>query len=139
MSINLHERIVQVRTLIVRKSTMIKSTTTISTSRAQATELVARAKRESGSLMIAYADVARTVGTSAGWIRKFIKGYEAKEPKASLYENIRENYEAFCDRVEQENEHDEKRLMSLRGKRDAGNQGFSAQGRTKNSNLVGGE
>lgn len=65
--------------------------------------------------MIAYADVARTVGTSAGWIRKFIKGYEAKEPKATLYENIRAAYEEFCNRVEQDNELDEQRLKALRG------------------------
>jgi hypothetical protein len=61
---------------------MISSAETISTTRAQATELFARAKLKSGSKMVAYADVAKAVGTSAGWIRKFIKSYEAKEPKA---------------------------------------------------------
>jgi hypothetical protein len=66
--------------------------------------------------MAAYEQVAQTVGTSAGWIRKFIKGYEAKEPRATLYENIRASYEAYCNRVELENEADELRLQSLRSR-----------------------
>lgn len=66
--------------------------------------------------MAAYEQVAQTVGTSASWIRKFIKGYEAKEPRATLYENIRASYEAYCNRVELENEADELRLQSLRNR-----------------------
>jgi transposase-like protein len=132
----MHEGIVQVSTKNVRKSPMITSAVTISTTRAQATELVARAKLKSGSLMIAYADVAKTVGTSAGWIRKFIKGYEAKEPKASLYENIRANYEVFCNRVEQENALDLERLNALRGRRNAVAKSIDAESHSKNSVVV---
>jgi hypothetical protein len=93
---------------------MINSAATISLTRAQANALVERAERATGSRMAAYEQVAQTVGTSAGWIRKFIKGYEAKEPRATLYENIRASYEAYCNRVEQENEADELRLQALR-------------------------
>jgi hypothetical protein len=93
---------------------MISSAATISLTRAQAHALVDRAERATGSRMAAYEQVAQTVGTSASWIRKFIKGYEAKEPRATLYENIRASYEAYCNRVELENEADELRLQSLR-------------------------
>lgn len=83
--------------------------------RMRATELVNRAERRSGSRMSAYELVARSVGVSPGWLRRFIKNYEAaREPRATFYENIRANYEAFCNRVEQENELDELRLRSLR-------------------------
>jgi hypothetical protein len=95
---------------------MISSAATISLTRAQAHALVDRAERATGSRMAAYEQVAQTVGTSASWIRKFIKGYEAKEPRATLYENIRASYEAYCNRVELENEADELRLQSLRNR-----------------------
>lgn len=93
---------------------MINSAAVTSLTRAQANELVARAERTTGSRMAAYEQVAQTVGTSAGWIRKFIKGYDAKEPGATLYENIRASYEAFCSRIEEENRADEQRLQSYR-------------------------
>lgn len=85
----------------------------------QATELFERAKRQTGSKMLAYERVADAIGVSPGWFRKYVKGYEAKEPKASVYENIRAHYEAFCIRVEQENERDEQRLQALRSDRRA--------------------
>ncbi|MBR0868913.1 hypothetical protein JQ633_00975 [Bradyrhizobium tropiciagri] len=65
--------------------------------------------------MAAYKAVAAAVGASPGWLRKLIKGYEAKEPRATIYENIRAQYEALCSRVEQENELDEARLRLLMG------------------------
>lgn len=69
--------------------------------------------------MAAYEMVAQTIGASPGWLRKLIKGYEAKEPRASIYENIRANYQALCNRVEQENEIDEARLRLLAGEPNA--------------------
>ena len=110
---------------------------TISTTRAQANELVTRAERTTGSRMAAYEQVARTVGASAGWIRKFVRGYEAKEPRATLYENIRANYEALYIRVEQENRADEQRLKALRGPKNATCEGFSAESHPENEDLVG--
>lgn len=107
------------------------SSATISLTRAQATELVARAERNTGSRMAAYEQVARTVGASSGWIRKFVRGYEAKEPRATLYENIRASYEALCARVEQENRADELRLMALRGIRNEIDTWLDAQGHSQ--------
>jgi len=94
---------------------MITSAQVTDITRLRATELVSHAARKNGSLMRGYEVVARSVGVSPGWLRRFIKNYEAaKEPKATVYENIRANYEAFCNRVEQENEKDELRLQALR-------------------------
>jgi hypothetical protein len=115
---------------------MINSAT-ISTTRAQANELVARAERTTGSRMAAYEQVARTVGASSGWIRKFVRGYEAKEPRATLYENIKASYDALCARIEQDNRDDERRLKALRGIRDAITEGASAESDTEDENLVG--
>ena len=115
---------------------MISSAATISITRDQVEELVNRAQISTGSRMDAYAQVAQAVGSSAGWIRKFINGYEAKEPNATLYENIRANYEAFCNRVEQENRNDEKRLHALKGRRNAGTQGFGEESHSEIQTLV---
>lgn len=101
---------------------MSNSATTLSLTRSRVNALVERAERQTGSRMAAYEVVAQTVGTSAGWLRKFIKGYEAKEPRATIYENIRAHYEAFCNRVEQENRNDEA-LLRLLGEHDASNKG----------------
>jgi hypothetical protein len=109
------ERNVQVKTVRVRKSPMISSATITNLTRSRANALVERAERQTGSRMAAYEMVAQTVGVSPGWLRKLIKGYEAKEPRATIYENIRAHYEAFCNRVEQENKIDEARLRLLAG------------------------
>jgi hypothetical protein len=138
MPINLHEGIVQVSTKNVRRSPMIGSAT-ISTTRAQANELVARAERETGSRMAAYEQVARTVGSSSGWIRKFVRGYEAKEPRATLYENIKASYDALCARIEGDNRADEMRLQALRGSLNAIGEGTDAKVDTEDTTAVGGE
>jgi hypothetical protein len=88
--------------------------------------------------MTAYEQVARNVGASSGWIRKFVRGYEAKEPRASLYENIRAHYEAFCDRVEQDNRADEIRLHALRGKSNASNQKLGEESLAEIPTVAGG-
>lgn len=111
---NMNEGIVQVEPKAVGKSKMISTAQVTGIARTQASELFEDAKRKTGSKMIAYENVAKAVGVSPGWFRKFVKGYEAKEPKASVYENILANYEAFCKRVETENTIDEQRLYSLR-------------------------
>lgn len=94
---------------------MITAASITSLTRSRANALVERAERQTGSRMAAYEMVAQTVGVSPGWLRKLIKGYEAKEPRATIFENIRASYEAFCNRVEQENEIDEARLRLLAG------------------------
>lgn len=109
------EGIVQVSTKNVGKSPMITTAQVTDLTRMRATELVSHAARKNGSLMRGYEAVAKAVGVSPGWLRRFIKDYEAaREPRAAFYENIRAHYEAFCNRVEQENQIDEQRLHSLR-------------------------
>ena len=101
---------------------MINTATVTNLTRSRAHALVERAERQTGSRMAAYEMVAQTIGASPGWLRKLIKGYEAKEPRATIYENIRAHYEAFCNRVEQENRNDEA-LLRLLGEHDASNKG----------------
>jgi hypothetical protein len=96
---------------------------------------VERAERKTGSRMEAYDVVARSVGTSAGWLRKLVRGYEAKEPRATIYENIRAQYEALCHRVEEENEIDEARLRLLAGNPYATSQGIVEE--THGQNKIG--
>jgi hypothetical protein len=65
--------------------------------------LVRRIERETGSRMVAYTSVARAAGTTSEWMRKFIRGDEAKEPQWSVGWNlIAHCYEVLCTRVEQE-------------------------------------
>ncbi|HEU4770893.1 MAG TPA: hypothetical protein VFS68_01940 [Candidatus Udaeobacter sp.] len=112
---------------------------TISTTRAQANELVMRAERITGSRMAAYEQVARTVGTSSGWIRKFVRGYEAKEPRATLYENIKASYDALCARIEADNRADELRLKALRGTKNAIAERAGAESPREDRTMVGGK
>lgn len=87
--------------------------------------------------MAAYEQVARTVGASSGWIRKFVRGYEAKEPRATLYENIKASYEALCARIEADNRADEMRLKALRGPLNAVGESACAESDTEDEAMVG--
>lgn len=84
--------------------------------------LVERAERQSGSRMAAYEMVARTVGTSSSWLRKFIKGQEAKEPGWTTGWNILDQYSRICDRVEAEIETERAKTLALKGLIDAANE-----------------
>ncbi len=117
-------------TKIVRKSPMMTAAAITNITRERANALVERAERRTGSRMAAYEVVAQAVGVSPGWLRKLVKGYEAKEPRATIFENIRANYEAFCNRVEQENELDEARLRLLAGNPYASSQGPNEETKT---------
>lgn len=71
-------------------------------SRSAAQALIEREERRVGSRMVAYENVAQTVGASAEWLRKFIgPNYDAKEPKMTLGFNIMTVYRRVCERVEQ--------------------------------------
>lgn len=88
--------------------------------RSAVSALVDREERRTGSRMTAYEHVAQTVGTSSSWVQKFLsRSNEVKEPRMTLFHNIREHYEALCSRVEQENRNDELRLRRLKGDMDA--------------------
>jgi len=100
--------------------------------------LVDREERRTGSRMVAYEIVAQTIGASASWVRAFLgKSEGVKEPRITLFQNIRASYENLCSRVEQENRADELRLKLIKGEIDAVTQGFDAQGLRQNENVVG--
>src|SRR5690242_841257 len=63
--------------------------------------LVTREERRTGSRMMAYDNVAKTVGTSSEWLRKFVATNGAKEPRMSLGFSIMQFYTRVCERVEQ--------------------------------------
>lgn len=69
--------------------------------------------------MAAYHAVAATVGTSADWLRKFINGSEAKEPKWSVGWNLLDHYNRICTRVEQEIETERTAIQALKREIDA--------------------
>lgn len=96
-----------------------------STTRSALGALVDRETRRTGSRTRAYEVVAHSVGSSSSWIRKFLaESLEVKEPRITLFQNIRANYENMCNRVEQENRNDELRLKLLKGEIDAITEGF---------------
>jgi hypothetical protein len=70
-------------------------------SRNAASALVDREERRTGSRMVAYEIVARTVGVSSEWLRKFVSSNEAKEPRITVGFNLMMVYRRVCDRVEQ--------------------------------------
>lgn len=100
-----------------------------STTRSALGALVEREARRTGSRTLAYEIVAQSVGASSSWIRKFLaKSEEVKEPRITLFQNIRASYENLCKRVEQENRADELKLRLVKGEIDAVVEGFVAQG-----------
>ena len=100
--------------------------------------LVEREERRTGSRMVAYEVVAQTIGASSAWVRAFLSKSEAvKEPRITLFQNIRASYENLCSRVEQENRADELRLKLIKGEIDAVTQGFGEQNRRQNQDRLG--
>lgn len=73
----------------------------VSLTRNVAEAFVMREERRTGSRMVAYSDVARAVGTSSEWLRKFISSSSAKEPGMALGFRILIAYRLVCERVEQ--------------------------------------
>lgn len=95
--------------------------------------LVEREERRTGSRMVAYEQVAQTIGASASWVRAFLARSEgAKEPRITLFQNIRASYDNLCSRVEQENRSDELRLKLIKGEIDAVTEGFGEQNSRQN-------
>lgn len=92
---------------------------TTALTRSAAHALVDRAERQTGSRMAAYQMVAATVGTSADWLRKFINGSQAKEPRWSVGWNLLDHYNRVCARVEQEIEAERSLILALQREIDA--------------------
>ncbi|GEC56802.1 hypothetical protein [Bradyrhizobium phage ppBeUSDA76-2] len=87
--------------------------------------LVEREERRVGSRTVAYEIVAQTIGSSSSWVRKFLAmSQEVKEPRITLFQNIRASYDNLCSRVEQENRNDELKLRLIKGEIDAITEGF---------------
>lgn len=119
------EGIVPAMSKFVRRKPMSAAALT-STTRSALGALVDRETHRTGSRTRAYEVVAQSVGSSSSWIRKFLAdSIEAKEPRITLFQNIRVKYEALCNRVEQENRNDELRLRILKGEMDAITEGFA--------------
>lgn len=87
--------------------------------------MVVREEKRVGSRDVAYRIVGQTVGASASWIRKFLsRSPEVKEPRITLFLNIRAAYENVCSRVEQEQANELLKISKLKDELDAVTQGF---------------
>jgi hypothetical protein len=123
----MQERIARVLAKFARKKEMSAAALT-SLTRSALGALVEYEERRSGSRMIAYGIVAKKIGVSSSWIRAFLGRSEGvKEPRITLFQNIRASYENLCRRVEQENREDEHRLRLIKGEIDAVTEGFGTQ------------
>ncbi len=69
-----------------------------SLSRTQLTFLVEKEAQRAGSRMRAYENIGDKIGVSPSWIQKFIK-QEAKEPRITLFHNIKIAYDELCARI----------------------------------------
>ena len=82
---------------IFGKKSPMSSVTALTKSAAQA--LIEREERRTGSRMVAYVNVAASVGASWEWLRKFVSpsSHEAKRPDIEVGFNIL----ALCDRLDE--------------------------------------
>lgn len=118
-----------------RKQTM-STAALMSTTRTALGAMVEREARRVGSRTVAYENVAQMVGASSSWIRKFLADCsEVKEPRITLFQNIRVAYENLCERIERDNRADEFRLRIIRGELDAITEGFGAEATAANASV----
>lgn len=76
-------------------------------------------ERRTGSRMVAYRNVGSMVGASAEWMRKFLRGDEAKTPDWIVGWNILDTYERLINRVEQDNDNKLALIAALKAEKDA--------------------
>ena len=89
------------RTNSGRKRTMLIAATILDQTRRMAGALVERAERDVGSRMSAYERVATTIGVSASWLRKFVRGYvDVKGPSFVAGLKIIDQYETLVRRID---------------------------------------
>lgn len=82
--------------------------------------LVERETARTGSRTVAYEIVSQTIGASPSWIRIFLAGDDAvREPRISLFQNIKTSYNNLCVRVEQEQQAELMKLAQIRRDIDA--------------------
>jgi hypothetical protein len=96
------------------KSKMTSATMTAATKSALRLLLEQEARRL-GSKTLAYDEVARSIGASTSWIRKYLT-YDDRvaEPRVSLFQSISKAYETICRRVEQEQQIERAKLAAIR-------------------------
>lgn len=110
----------------------------VSTTRSVLGAMVEKEASRVGSRTVAYEHVAQMVGASSSWVRKFLADRgEVKEPRITLFQNIRAAYSNICERVEEDNRADEERLQALKGQMDAITSGFEPKGMAQVEALVG--
>ncbi|MBN8968962.1 MAG: hypothetical protein J0G95_10930 [Rhizobiales bacterium] len=110
----------------------------MTTTRSALGAMVEKEARRVGSRTVAYEIVAQTVGTSSSWVRKFLASSpEVKEPRITLFQNIRTAYSNLCERVEQDNRRDELRLQAIKGQIDAVTESLEEEGLAQDQTLVG--
>lgn len=103
----------------------MRSAALVSTTRSALGAMVDKEASRTGSRTVAYEHVAQMIGTSFSWIKKFLADTgEVKEPRITLFQNIRAAYSNICERIEHDNRADELRLQALKGQMDAVTSGF---------------
>ena len=88
-------------------------------------DLIEKETNRVGSRTLAFENVARTIGASSSWIRKFLT-YEDRvaEPRMTLFQNIAAYYESVCSRIEHEQQVERDKSARLLGKLNAINTSF---------------
>ncbi|CAO4192359.1 hypothetical protein LFADAHJC_LOCUS687 [Methylorubrum extorquens] len=103
------------RTIFARKRTM---QTAANLANPLVDALVRHAERRTGSRMLAYEAVGRTIGTTASWVRKFV-GNQPVRLDADTFLRIRATYQANCDRWDAQADEDRAAFFALGGGDDA--------------------
>ena len=103
------------RTIFARKRTM---QTAANLANPLVGALVRHAERRTGSRMLAYEAVGRTIGTTASWVRKFV-GNQPVRLDADTFLRIRATYQANCDRWDAQADEDRAAFFALGREDDA--------------------
>ncbi|MHC2016347.1 hypothetical protein [Methylobacterium sp. CM6247] len=80
--------------------------------------LVKHAERRTGSRMLAYDKVARSIGATSSWVRKFL-GNQPVRLDADTFLRIHATYQANCDRWDAQADEDRAAFFAL-GREDDG-------------------
>jgi len=111
--------------MMIRKIWKSKMSATTTATQSALRVLLEQEGRRLGSKTEAYESVARTIGASSSWIRKYLT-YDDRvaEPRVSLFQNISKAYDHICSRVELEREIERAKLAAVKDEIDAVNQSF---------------
>ena len=93
---------------------MMSASQVLERTRGQVVFLVEREERNTGSRMMAYENVAATIGKSASWVRAIFNGYAEAVPDLVVGLNIVLLYDRVCSRVELEADRERAEAARLR-------------------------